>query len=142
MLAQGEYRRSGQPAPAIRAIARGLLLVLAIGLGACSTRSLAGLETAADGPAVQQAVADCEARYQGGALNSYRLVAECERAVALPEEQREGPYLTGLYEVLWRNKIELYDKIDAGRLTKPEADQQQAIDARNIVGIVRDIRRL
>jgi hypothetical protein len=68
-------------------------------------------------------------------------VAQCEEAVALPEPQREGPYMTGLYEVAWSNKIELYRKVDAGALTKPEADRQQAIDSRNMIVIIRALRR-
>lgn len=113
----------------------------AAALAACSTRSLSGIDAATAGPAIETAVADCEARYQNRALSSYEQVAQCEEAVALPEQQREGPYLTGLYEVAWSNKIELYRKVDAGTLTKPEADRQQAIDSRNMIAIIRSIRR-
>jgi len=110
-------------------------------LAACSTRSLSGIDAATAGPAIDTAVAECEAQYRNRALTSYEQVAQCEEAVALPEQQREGPYLTGLYEVAWSNKIELYRMVDAGALAKPEADRQQAIDSRNMIVIIRSIRR-
>ena|ERR1700722_3742881 len=118
-----------------------VILLAAAALAACSTRSLEGLDAATAGPAIDHAVADCEARYQSRALTSYEQVAECEQAVALPEQKRAGPYLGLLYTTAWDNKIELYRDVDAGRLAKPDADQQQAIDSRNMITIIRSIRR-
>lgn len=118
-----------------------MIAIAAVSFAACSTRSLSGIEAAAGGPAIEHAAAACEARYQSRALTSYAEIAQCEREVSLPEQQRDGPYMTLLYETAWDNEIELYRQIDAGTLTKAQADQQQAIDARNMITIIRSIRR-
>jgi len=134
-----DRRRGGRPTRSLRRVL--MIAMAAAALAACSTRSLSGIEAAAGGAAIERAAADCAARYQSHALTSYAQVAQCEREVGLPEQQRAGPYMTLLYEVAWDNEIELYRQIDAGTLTKAQADQQQAIDARNMITIIRSIRR-
>ena len=115
--------------------------VAALALGACSVRSLDGIEAAADGPALQAAVAECEGRYQAGQLTGWEQVAHCERAVATPRQLEAGPSLGLLYDETWDNKTALYRAVDRARLTKAEADTRQAVDTRNMITIIESIRR-
>jgi hypothetical protein len=116
------------------------LVMAAAALGACSVRSLDGIGAAAGGPAIDQAVTECEARYQAHALTGWEQVAQCEREVATPRQLQEGPNLALLYDETWDNKTRLYRAIDRERLTKAEADARQAIDTRNMITIIQSIR--
>jgi hypothetical protein len=93
-------------------------------------------------PEIQAATTACEQKYASHALTSWSQVAECERDLALPEEQRQQPSLSGLYAQIWRDRIELYAKVDRGALTKEAADRQNDIDADNWFNIIRGIRRV
>ena len=93
-------------------------------------------------PEIEAAIATCETKYAEHALTTFAQVAECERDLALPQEQRQQPGLAPLYAAIWNEKIELYSEVDQGRLSKAEADRQHAIDADNRVSIVRSLRRL
>jgi len=84
-----------------------------------------------EGPEVQVAVATCEQQYAARALTSLAQVAQCERAIALPQQIQHTPWLSGMYEGLWRDTIALYARVDGGELSKAEADRRIAIERRN-----------
>jgi hypothetical protein len=94
------------------------------------------------GPEVQAAVAACEQKYASRALTNLAQVAECERDLALPEEQRQQPWLSGLFAGVWGDKIALYAQVDRGELTKEEADRKVAIEADNWLNNIRSARRV
>lgn len=117
------------------------VLAAAAALAGCSVRSLDGIEGAAAGPAIDQAVAACEGRLASQMLVSHEAVALCERTAALPGQLAQGPALEIFYDGVWANKAALYREVDRGHLTQEQADAQQAIDTRNMISIVRSIRR-
>jgi len=94
------------------------------------------------GPEVQAATAACEQKLASHALTGWAQVAECERDLALPQEQAQQSWLSGMFAGLWRDKIALYAKVDRGELTKAEADRQIAIEADNWLNNVRSVRRV
>jgi hypothetical protein len=94
------------------------------------------------GPEVQAATAACEPKYASHALTSLAQLAECERDLALPQEQQQQPWLADMFSGLWRDKVELYAKVDRGELTKPEADRKIAIEADNWLTNIRSARRV
>jgi hypothetical protein len=93
------------------------------------------------GPAVEAASAACEPKYADHALTSLAALAECQRDVALPRQQQESPALAGMFAGLWRDKIELYAKVDRGELSRAEADRKIAIEADNWFNNIRSARR-
>jgi hypothetical protein len=94
------------------------------------------------GPEVQAAIATCEQKYASRALTSWTQVAECERDLALPEQQRLQPWLGGMFAGVWRDKVDLYAKLDRGEVTKDEADRKIAIEADNWYDNIRSARRI
>jgi hypothetical protein len=94
------------------------------------------------GPAIEAASAACEPKYADHTLASLAALAECQRAVALPRQQQDSPYLADMYRGLWRDKIELYAKVDRGELTRAAADRAIAIEADNWLNNIRSARRV
>jgi hypothetical protein len=120
------------------------LLVAAALLSAAGCAASSPSETGAafSGPEVQSAAAACEPKYASHVLTSWTQVAECERDLALPQEQQHQPWLSGMYEGLWRDKIELYGKVDRGELSKPDADRKIGIEADNWLTNIKSVRRI
>jgi hypothetical protein len=59
------------------------------------------------GPDVQAAITVCEQRYADRRLSSMTQVAECERTIALPQQEEQQPGLSRMYQGIWRDKIAL-----------------------------------
>ena len=113
-----------------------------LALAACAQGSAQPSGAVMAGPEVQAATATCEARRSAREIATLAQVAQCERDLALPQEQREQPDLAALFASLWSDKIELYGEVDQGRLTQAEADRKIAIRADNWLTNLRSVRRL
>jgi hypothetical protein len=120
------------------------LLVAAVAMSAfgCANSPSEPIGAIISGPEVQEAVASCEAKFASHALTSWSQVAECERDLALPVEQQEKPWLSGMFAGVWSDKIEAYAKVDRGEMTKAEADRKIAIEADNWLVNIQSVRRL
>ena len=94
------------------------------------------------GPAIQAADAACEPKFADRTLTSLAALAECQRDVALPLQQRDAPGLADMYRGLWRDKIALYARVDRGELTRAAADRAIAIEADNWLTNIRSARRV
>jgi hypothetical protein len=120
---------------------RAVALAFAIALCGC-VESTPSASTVLAGPEVQAATVACEQRYAAHELTSLTQVAQCERTLALPQQEDRYPGLSPLYQGIWHDKIALYGKVDRGQLTQAEADRLITIEGdnwyTNVVSVERD----